>query len=335
MANMNKEPSLSIALPTYNRAETLDFFLSVHVPRLERFNIPLYISDNASPDHTPEVIQKWQQRYSRIYCTRLKETVGADANVDAAIHLSPSEYTWLIGDTYEIPETTLEQVIEVIAKSEKCFDFILLNLVDRVQNIPNQVYVDPNKFLEGVAWIATCLGNTIYHRNVLENGCYGKYHGTDFAHVGVIMDYLARFPFELNWLQDVSIVSLKTPVRKPGWKGRFFVTMCENWPAFVDSLPAVYQWECRERILRTFPKASKLLGWRNLLLLRSQGVLDRKTYLKYEKAFLRMSGVALTSYVLFLSFLPVSVAKNVISIIECVRRKHFQFKRKLFPDRNL
>ena len=60
-SNPVHRPLLSICIPTYNRAECLEDCLR----SLERATqglidrVQIVISDNASTDHTPEVVQKW------------------------------------------------------------------------------------------------------------------------------------------------------------------------------------------------------------------------------------------------------------------------------------
>ena len=58
--NCMDEMTLSIAIPTYNRSDFLDFFLEIHVPIARKYNVNFYISDNSSSDDTIEVIKKWK-----------------------------------------------------------------------------------------------------------------------------------------------------------------------------------------------------------------------------------------------------------------------------------
>ena len=55
---MESNKQLSIVIPTYNRADFLDYSLKLHIPIVKKYNICIYISDNASTDNTKEVINK-------------------------------------------------------------------------------------------------------------------------------------------------------------------------------------------------------------------------------------------------------------------------------------
>jgi glycosyltransferase involved in cell wall biosynthesis len=57
---MNK--LLTIAIPTYNRADLLDKQLEWLSQAIKGYEseCEIFVSDNCSSDHTQEIIQKWQ-----------------------------------------------------------------------------------------------------------------------------------------------------------------------------------------------------------------------------------------------------------------------------------
>lgn len=71
MTNTNDNPAviltmnklLTIAIPTYNRAELLDKQLAWldHAIKGFEYECEILVSDNCSTDNTQEVIKKWQQ----------------------------------------------------------------------------------------------------------------------------------------------------------------------------------------------------------------------------------------------------------------------------------
>ena len=58
---MNK--NLSICIPTYNRAKFLDENLEKIIPLCKRYEVPIYVSDNNSPDETYDVVQNHKKNY--------------------------------------------------------------------------------------------------------------------------------------------------------------------------------------------------------------------------------------------------------------------------------
>jgi len=67
---------VTIGMPVFNGEEFLDEALSClcaqTYPHLE-----ILISDNASTDATPEIIEKWMERDPRIRCVRQESTISA------------------------------------------------------------------------------------------------------------------------------------------------------------------------------------------------------------------------------------------------------------------
>ena len=63
---MQANPLLSIVIPTYNRADFLDYCLKVHIPLAKAHNIQIIISDNASTDATKKIVQKRMEEYPLI-----------------------------------------------------------------------------------------------------------------------------------------------------------------------------------------------------------------------------------------------------------------------------
>jgi abequosyltransferase len=74
-------PLISICIPTYNRADLLDYCLEGLAP-LRDCGTPfeIVISDNGSTDRTPEVIQAHASRNPLIRSHRLPENRGPAAN---------------------------------------------------------------------------------------------------------------------------------------------------------------------------------------------------------------------------------------------------------------
>lgn len=89
---------LSICIPTWNRAELLRLFLenlATEIRGLES-EVEIVIADNASTDHTAEVVA--QSGLPIVYGKQPK-TVGITKNIFFAVcDLAHCEFTWLLGD---------------------------------------------------------------------------------------------------------------------------------------------------------------------------------------------------------------------------------------------
>jgi len=329
---MSINTKLAIALPTYNRAATIDFFLKTHVPVVREHNIGIYISNNASTDNTLEVIEKWKSVYPYIFCAGFEETVHVDFNVENALKLSPAEYIWLVGDGYEIPKQSLEYLLNVLPDGDNHYDFVVANLVGRIKDIDEKIYRDQNKVLEDLGWMISCLACTIYHKSVIPIGDYSKYRASEFGHVGFVFDIISKLDFKLLWVPDLTVITLKTPDRKPGW-GRYSLTnIFEKWPSLFSLLPESYDASSKAIAMQAFFQKTKLLGWRNMLNIRAQGFLNKETYKRYEGIVSEVAPGFLKGYMLLLTYMPQSFCGIVLKQVEWIRRKNFQIRKAFNPD---
>jgi glycosyltransferase involved in cell wall biosynthesis len=86
-------PKVSIAIPTYNSAEYLRE--AIHsILRQQLDNLEIVISDNASEDHTEEVVRSFQD--PRIRYLRNEQNIGSGRNLDRCLHLATGEYVKLL-----------------------------------------------------------------------------------------------------------------------------------------------------------------------------------------------------------------------------------------------
>lgn len=139
---MNK--LLTIAIPTYNRAELLEQQLSWLHQAIKGFeaDCEIIICDNCSTDNTQEVLEKWQSIFSntsfRAY--RNPENLGLMRNITLCIEIAKGEYVWTVGDDDPIQERTLAYVITKI-KENPDLSLIFLNCYGR-DSITDQIVVE-------------------------------------------------------------------------------------------------------------------------------------------------------------------------------------------------
>ncbi|NTV73513.1 MAG: glycosyltransferase, partial [Holophaga sp.] len=89
-------PLLSICIPTYNRASLLELTLENVLAQTKGLpDVEVVVSDNASTDHTQEILA----RHSGILTDRLDRTVGITRNIEHAVcDMASGKYVWIVGD---------------------------------------------------------------------------------------------------------------------------------------------------------------------------------------------------------------------------------------------
>ena len=92
-------PLLTITIPTYNRHACLEELLTVLAPQLAgESRVELIISDNASQDATPQVVEAFQRRGVELTYLRNETNIGPDANFIRCYQAAQGEYVWIFGD---------------------------------------------------------------------------------------------------------------------------------------------------------------------------------------------------------------------------------------------
>lgn len=114
---MENKIFLSVAIPTYNRANFLDNLLNSIMPQAEEFNgaVQVCISNNCSEDNTREVVTKFKEKYpGLIKYSENKENLGGDKNVLRAIEMCDGDFVWAFGDDDSMLDNGLKTVINFI-----------------------------------------------------------------------------------------------------------------------------------------------------------------------------------------------------------------------------
>ena len=120
---------LSIAIPTYNRAQLLDKQLAWLAQEIKGFEseCEIIVSDNCSTDNTQDVLKKWQAIFSN---TTFKpntnsKNLGVIRNVAYCMNAATSKYVWTIGDDDPIKEETVEYILKNIKEDQNLAVLIL------------------------------------------------------------------------------------------------------------------------------------------------------------------------------------------------------------------
>ena len=274
---------ISITIPTFNRAPFLDACLEYHIPLARKHNVKIFISDNASDDHTQEVVKRRCAEYALISYTRNEMNIGPDANFEQALKLADTEYVWLLGDTYKLPKKGLDYLDSFLTSSSVVYDLIVFNWKNRVKDIASQDYTDPNKILSDIGWHMTCLSVLVYRTDMLPVCNFKSYLDTYFIQTGIIFDYISSHEHLIHWNRDISVETLFIDgVKKNTWAKYRFEIWFERWPKFIFSLPPVFLLSSKIKAIKDHGVKSKAFSIKNLLMMRFNNGLNLSICKKYR-----------------------------------------------------
>ena len=302
-----KNKLLSIVIPTYERAKFLDYCLETHIPLLSEYNIAIYIFDNNSTDNTEQIASKWMNEYSYLYYHKNETNIGPDANFERALKSPDSDYVWLLGDTYTLPEKGVSYLLHQIKQAK--YDALVFNLHEKL-TFPSFDYDDSNKLLNDFGGLMTCLSCLVFSKELLAKANFSRFYNSSFIQTGIIFESISNRNFNIHWVQEHSIESLEHPIlKKLNWSHspKAFKVGCEDWTNFVMSLPPSYKLDNKINCLLDFGKVSGLFTFHGLLSLRLLNLLNLDTLKKYKKLFPFIVTQPLVIYAI--AFIPVIALK--------------------------
>jgi hypothetical protein len=133
---------LCLCVPTYDRAPRLRALLEVLEREIgDRDDVVVLVSDNASPDATPEVLVEAAARLPWLRVHRQPENVGPFANTRWLVEHAPdAEYLWTFGDDDLPYPGTIDRTIALLREHRPAWLFHPYEYVDgdgaRVGAIP-------------------------------------------------------------------------------------------------------------------------------------------------------------------------------------------------------
>ena len=111
------EDKIEIMIPTYNRAKYLDQTLNSLLNSPFK-NCKITVRDNASPDETPEICEKYANLFGNMHIIRNKKNIGGDANIIRCYEKAEATYVWVLADNDLLNFDDCDDFIDAI-ESEK------------------------------------------------------------------------------------------------------------------------------------------------------------------------------------------------------------------------
>lgn len=301
--------TLSIALPTYNRATFLDAALARLIPVIAPYDIRVFVSDNQSTDDTAAVVARHKAAYPLLDYGCNAENIGPDGNFEVALRQAPTRYVWLLGDTYEIAPDALRKVMATV-DGKRSLDAIVVDVEGRAATTPEWLYTDRDALLADLGWHMTCMSALILNRDLIKNAAFERYQNTSFIHVGIIFDHIARHVPQVQWLNGSGVNSLRIEgqVKVSVWEKRTFDIWVDSWTGFVLSLPAVYSLQAKLACIIRHGERSGLFSLASLVKLRGGSVLHTAT-IRHRWAALRLATGWRRFLILACAFVPRPLAR--------------------------
>lgn len=159
--NMSK-PTLSICIPTYNRAEKLEICINSIFSQIGRDeNIEVLVINNASTDKTEEVILKYARTYNNLRYIKNDTNIGGDRNIYKASEEARGKYIFLHGDDDIFLTNTIYVILYAIINNPTCGVFFVNVLND---NKEVKILNGMGNYLRETSIYSTFISSLIFNR---------------------------------------------------------------------------------------------------------------------------------------------------------------------------
>lgn len=214
------EKLLTLAIPTYNRAEYLDLALSQLAKQLPRYEgrVEVIVSNNASPDNTSEVVQKYMEKGLPIRLHTNAENIGADRNVLRCFTLAKTQYVLIMGDDDFLRDRALGKILFLITRHPR-FGVIYCRGYGYVKNFAREqpstefqayrVYRDRSRFFRKIGPLVTFISGMVVNKATIgEDHDPGYFLQTDLNHTNWVLQAILSAP--LNIFVEERLLAIKS-----------------------------------------------------------------------------------------------------------------------------
>jgi glycosyltransferase involved in cell wall biosynthesis len=197
-------PLLTIAIPTYNRSWCLRELLPILTDQLkDQSRVELIISDNASPDETPSLVQEFVARGLSVRYIRNAHDIGPDANFLQCFEQARGKYVWIFSDDDLIVPGGIAKILSYCEAAEydliwvSSDSFQTFHVPPAASREPDAVEIsDPVAYVKRLHVFFTFIsGNIINKDTVLAAGpqAFSSLIGTGLAQLGWTYTAMNRF----------------------------------------------------------------------------------------------------------------------------------------------
>jgi len=113
----NKKAMLTVAIPTYNRSETLERILN-QLGQEKDQSFLILISDDYSSDDTEIMVRKYQKSMPYLIYNKNETNLGFNGNVCKLYELATTRYLWFLCDDDTALPGAVKNILEALIKYE-------------------------------------------------------------------------------------------------------------------------------------------------------------------------------------------------------------------------
>jgi glycosyltransferase involved in cell wall biosynthesis len=185
---------LTIAMPTYNRAQFLDGSLAIIKSQFIalKYNVEIIVSDNCSSDNTKDVVEKYICGGLPIKYIKNQKNLGMDGNFVQCFRMAKGRYVWCLGDDDYLAEGALDYLLAILHNK----NYGLIHCAVRPKRSESCVeYANIRKYIADVSYWITFISANIVSTDFVQEIDFEKYMGTFFTLIPLYMTAAIESPY--------------------------------------------------------------------------------------------------------------------------------------------
>lgn len=213
---------LTIAIPTYNRANQLEKSLRDLIKQLDH-SIIIRVIENRSDNDCSHLISKLQRTEINIHYKANVDNIGISGNIIKCFESCDTEWLWILSDDDEIAQDALNTIKEAISLNYEVAFFNFRSNLFRYSWYNNhyEKFVGQYRFVEGLKSFTNLLflSSGVYNVKKLKESIRSAYYFTNtFApQVALVLDHLGNNDKAVTCFVDKPIVNWKPPLKGHAW----------------------------------------------------------------------------------------------------------------------
>ena len=196
---MNRTPLLSICIPTWNRTKFLAMSLDAlqeQLKGIDKSEIELFVSDNASDDNTAEVVQEHINHGMPITYHRNSKNLGAAVNFYGCMQWASGKYVYILGDDDVLRSGSVAYILDILRGKDYGIVHFLQGQVDD-SDCSEIVYTDTDMFLRCISFWITFVSANIFRKDIVKLIDPEPYKNTHFLQLPFYVTSALNHPHNL------------------------------------------------------------------------------------------------------------------------------------------
>jgi abequosyltransferase len=225
------EVLLTLAIPTYNRADSLDksLFSLINDPSFDS-RVEIIISDNCSTDNTTQIAKKYTTHYSNVRYHRNNVNIGGDLNFCQSLQIGMGKYIKLCNDTIQFKNGFLQFMLTKIEENQNTNTNIFFYGNYFYLRNKDVICENVDDFTRAASFTSTWIGNFgIWKKDIQKLEPLNQYASTKLLQVGWTYELIKSSRQTILYFRDFSDVVITND--KGGYN--VFKVFIENYLGIV------------------------------------------------------------------------------------------------------